>query len=136
MSWNEFHNIAEELSLWSTLLINAVLIAGAIPTAVAAMRKVPRRTLIRVASIGGGVGLVAVTTAFIIWVTASPHPFEPALRDYPSRLYSRPQCGPSRAEIQKTAKTPEEQRQIMVAMESSVGGCIILGGEPPDWYER
>jgi len=74
MNWALIHAWAEEIGLWSTLIVNATLIAGAVPTGIALSRKLPMTRVLRIAAIGVVVGSVLSTVAACAWLTLAPEP--------------------------------------------------------------
>jgi len=71
--WTDIHAWAEEFELWSTSVINAALIVGAVPAVVSYLRKMPPERIALVASWGATIGAGFVVTAFVADMVTSPH---------------------------------------------------------------
>ena len=74
MNWALIHAWVEEIGLWTTIIVNTALIAGAIPTGVALSRKLPMARVTRVAATGVVIGSVLATLTACAWLTLAPEP--------------------------------------------------------------
>lgn len=69
MDWISIHAWAEEVSIWTTLVINAAIIVGGIPAIIAFARQLSFYQTMRIALIGALIGAIPIVL-LAVWVNA------------------------------------------------------------------